>query len=171
MTDTGILQFIMRTFEGEASDDPTDRGNAGGRRTIWGITWALFHDRHPDIPYDAFLRLSHQQALEFYRAWLFEGYRLHTIADWRLKLAVVDFAVNSGPRTAIVALQRLVGVTADGVFGPVTEHAVAQFNAVQLCQKLIAARCRHYANTPEIRAVKRGGWFNRIATLLEVTVP
>ncbi|ACL58788.1 glycoside hydrolase family 108 protein [Methylobacterium nodulans] len=40
--------------------------------------------------------------------------------------AVFDFAVNSGPARAAIALQRLVGVADDGVIGAVTLAAVAR---------------------------------------------
>ncbi|KMO34766.1 hypothetical protein VQ02_18595 [Methylobacterium variabile] len=54
-----------------------------------------------------------------------------------LDYAVFDWAVNSGPARAAMALQRLVGVADDGKIGPITLKAVAGHDR----QKLIGSLC------------------------------
>jgi len=51
-----------------------------------------------------------------------------------------DWVVNSGARWPIVALQRLLGVTADGVLGPLTAHAAALRDGNRLAQQVRWAR-------------------------------
>lgn len=43
-----------------------------------------------------------------------------------LDLALLDFAVNSGPARAVIALQTIIGVAPDGKIGPLTLAAVAK---------------------------------------------
>ena len=57
-----------------------------------------------------------------------------------LDYALFDFAVNSGPKRAIIGLQRAVGVADDGVFGPITLAAVASRDARTLIGTLCAGR-------------------------------
>lgn len=45
-----------------------------------------------------------------------------------LCLVVFDAAVNQGPMTAIKLLQRTLGITDDGIFGPKTKAAIAELS-------------------------------------------
>jgi lysozyme family protein len=54
--------------------------------------------------------------------------------------AVFDFAVNSGPKRAAMFLQRVVGVTQDGVIGPVTLKAVGEHGSAAIIEALCDAR-------------------------------
>ncbi|RVU13206.1 glycoside hydrolase family 108 protein [Methylobacterium oryzihabitans] len=53
-----------------------------------------------------------------------------------LDYAVFDFAVNSGPGRAVMALQRALGVADDGRLGPVTLTALADKDPVALITAL-----------------------------------
>jgi len=57
-----------------------------------------------------------------------------------LDYAMADFAVNSGPRRAIMKLQKIVGVKVDGVLGVHTMAAVVKWNAGELVIKLCEVR-------------------------------
>lgn len=73
-----------------------------------------------------------------------------------------DFAVNSGPHTAIVTLQRVVGETQDGVIGPRTLQAVQSMPETRLVARYSGARLAFMANLPTWPAFGRG-WARRIA--------
>ncbi len=79
-----------------------------------------------------------------------------------LDYAVFDWAVNSGPARAAIALQCLVGVADDGHIGPITLKAVAG----QDRQKLIGSLCD--ARLAFLKALSTWptfgkGWSNRVA--------
>lgn len=57
-----------------------------------------------------------------------------------LDYAVYDYAVNSGPQRAAMALQRAVGVADDGVIGPITLKAVAKKDPRILIEHLCTER-------------------------------
>ena len=48
------------------------------------------------------------------------------LMPWPISLLVFDAAVNHGPRPAVLMLQRALRVTADGITGEETLHAVAE---------------------------------------------
>jgi lysozyme family protein len=78
-----------------------------------------------------------------------------------LDLAVFDFAVNSGPRRAIVHLQRIVGVKDDGVFGPGTLAAVAKRDAATIVRELCSSRIRFLRTLPTWKTFGKG-WTRRV---------
>src|SRR6185436_12909010 len=53
-----------------------------------------------------------------------------------LKEALFDWIVNSGPRHPVIALQRQLGVAADGVLGLKTADAANMKDGVRLAQKV-----------------------------------
>lgn len=64
-------------------------------------------------------------------------------------LALFDFAVNSGPGTAVKKLQACLGVTIDGQLGVATMLAIHSANPQNLVERLMAARrayCRNLKN-------------------------
>lgn len=57
-----------------------------------------------------------------------------------LDYALFDFAVNSGPKRAVIGLQRALGVGDDGKMGPITLAAVASRDTKTLIGTLCAGR-------------------------------
>lgn len=57
-----------------------------------------------------------------------------------LRLQMIDFAYNSGAQRAVRWLQRTLGMSVDGIFGPDTAAAVNRENGRLLNQAMIAAR-------------------------------
>lgn len=83
-----------------------------------------------------------------------------------LRYVIFDAAVNSGPKQAVIWLQRAAGVTADGVLGPKTLAAVAQLNTQGLKTRVLAHRLRMMSTLASWPAFSRG-WSRRIADLME----
>lgn len=86
---------------------------------------------------------------------------------------LLDFAIHSGEGTALRALQRLLGLSADGLVGPKTRQAVDSANRLTLAQRLLAYRLRLMGKllALEKNARYRQGWLNRISGLIELTPP
>ena len=72
-----------------------------------------------------------------------------------------DFNVNAGPHRATVTLQRALGITSDGVFGPQTLAAVQAANANDLIEKFSAEKIAFYDSLNQPRFIH--GWLNRVA--------
>lgn len=81
-----------------------------------------------------------------------------------IDLAVFDFAVNAGPRASVRLLQRVIGVSADGLVGPITLGAVKQFVAQSGAKPIIREHCelrREYYRSLDTFDVFGRGWLSR----------
>jgi len=77
---------------------------------------------------------------------------------------VFDFGVNSGPSTAVKFAQMVVGVSVDGVLGPITERAINDCDPVEFIEGLCAKRMAFLESLPTWPTFK-GGWSARVTDL------
>jgi len=138
MTTADVIAGVIAR-EGGFTNDPLDRGGP----TKYGIT-ARDLGRWRQLGRDATAAevqaLSTTEAGDIYSAWYVEPFA--AIADERLRAQLVDFGITSGVGTAAAALQRLLGVRADGQVGPITVAAAAAAGPF-LRAALVAARVRY----------------------------
>lgn len=90
--------------------------------------------------------------------------------DIAITIMVFDWAVNSGPGKAIKRLQELVGVTSDGVIGPITLKAAQEFGPTLLAS-LTHDRMMFYralVNQDPKKSKFLNGWMNRIGRVLKL---
>lgn len=78
-----------------------------------------------------------------------------------LDQVVFDFGVNAGPRTSIKRLQAVLGVDADGVIGPGTLAALAQYNVGSLIAVLSYSHTSYYQGLPGFGEFGEG-WVARV---------
>lgn len=153
--------------EGSFSNEQADPGNwTGGavgqgqlRGTKYGISAASFPTL--DIP-----NLTLDQARSIYKTSYWDKLCLDT-ADPGLGLIAFDSSVNNGVGAATKWLQAALGVTADGVFGPLSQKALANCQgdkAQQALTEMHASRIRFMAGLNNW-ANFSGGWSRRLAAL------
>ncbi|MDR3536714.1 MAG: glycosyl hydrolase 108 family protein [Acetobacteraceae bacterium] len=148
---------VTLTQEGGFSDNPNDPGGA----TNFGITLATLQaTRGTPVTVDDVRTMTRDEAVEIYRSNHWLPARCGDMPAG-VDLMVFDFGVNSGPRTAVKAVQRLVGVKDDGSVGPVTLNALSRADAKTLVNALAQARleyCRALPTWPDFGT----GWTNRV---------
>ena len=160
MTIEQILDEVLRR-EGGYVDHPRDRGGP----TNYGITRAtLAAWRKAPVTAEDVQRLTEAEARAIYLRQYVEAPGFDQIVDPRLRALLVDYGVHSGPRRAIMDLQRAAGVTVDGAIGPQTLAAVAVQGADALRRSVLQARGRHLARllSDPSQRVFAGGWLNRL---------
>lgn len=158
------LNFTLQ-WEGGYVDHPADPGG----KTNFGVTdrtyraWRTSHH----LPQRDVRLIERREVEQIYRG----GYWNEIQGDQLrvpLVLALFDFAVNSGPTTAVKALQGLLGVQRDGIIGPTTLEAILGRPQRTLALKLVESRRalfqRLAARRPEM-AVFLVGWRNRCDAL------
>lgn len=150
------LALVLQS-EGGNDDDPQDHGG----RTSRGIT---------QREYDAW-RTS--QGLPTQDVWTASQDDIETIYhdnywepycdDMPIGLDYVYFnnCVLAGPRRATILLQQALGVTADGMVGPMTLAAVASRDPASAIRAYSAAATTWYHSLNQPRFTK--GWLNRVA--------
>lgn len=131
------LKIILNN-EGGFVDDPDDPGG----RTNFGITQATYNNYNPgkDVK-----NITQDEVASIYM----KGYYIPSGAsqlDGKLATQLFDCAVNCGVVTAIKMLQKVIGVSVDGVFGPQTLSAVtgSHFNSDELARLYALERVRYY---------------------------
>lgn len=156
--DTLIDRVIER--EGGYVNHPADRGGP----TNWGITQATLKAwRQQPVSWADVQALTKDEARKIYRANYFAG--LGDVTDPKVLEFLFDYAVNSGPGRAVRALQSVIGVTADGAFGPMSKAALAKVDQATLYWPLVAERLDNYLRIigrDHSQAVFATGWANRI---------
>lgn len=146
------IPVILR-HEGGYVNHPNDPGG----ETKYGISKRAF-------PNEDIKNLTIERAKEIYKKYYWDRMGVEGIEDIQLCLHVFDHGVNAGARTSIRMLQRLAGVKADGVIGPITLGAV---NSQNLTEKFKQERINYYTRLAERRPklkVFLKGWINRVHT-------
>lgn len=160
-----VASLIDRVIDREGGyvDNPADRGGP----TKYGITLATLYEWRGRLvgAFDVQM-LSVDEARAIYRTKYFDDPGLDAVSDPGLQELLFDYAVNSGPTTAVKALQAALEVPVDGVLGPVTRAALTKVtNQPALFYRVKAERyealLRFVGVDPEQAAFVQG-WANRL---------
>src|SRR5262245_3920199 len=132
-----------------------------GGATMFGVTWQTYNAYRDfkGLPRRDVRQIDHQEIIEIYRNFFWRRAHADELPVG-LDLAVFDFAVNSGPATAIKYLQRALGIMADGHYGAVTAAAIKSSYLPQLIAAYVEERRRFGRGLSNYWANK-GGWENR----------
>ena len=146
------VEVILKREGGYLSAaEASAQGDPGGE-TKFGISKRAY----PELDISS---LTKEQAMEIYH----RDYWSPVSGDllpWPLCLFVFDSAVNQGTDAAIKMLQEILGVSIDGVIGPVTLN-LAQKSRSWHAAKFMSARARRYAQSKNFD--KFGdGWLTRL---------
>lgn len=130
--------IIWRDENGGTAITVVDNVLDPGGLTVGGV--AL--NRHPELTRENLLAMTYADFFAWYRVnyWTPNGC---DSLPWPVSLVVMDGEVNSGGEGA-KALQAALGVTQDGVIGPVTLAAVATHDPVDLAVRTCVKRDGFY---------------------------
>lgn len=151
---------LVDAWEGGAAY--TDRPDDAGGPTRHGVTLATLTAwrKTPCTPADVqALTAAEASAIRHGLYWAkVQGDQLPAGLD----LMVYDMAINMGPATAAKALQTVLGLTVDGVIGPVTLLGVHTFpDLAGLIEKLRVWRAMRYRGMTGFPVFGRG-WLKRV---------
>jgi len=161
MADYVAIADAIIQREGRFTDHPNDRGGA----TKYGITLrTLEWWRKRPVTVEDVKNLTLDEAREIYIHKYIKAPGFDKVPESMLQLQLVDFGVNSGPGAAILNLQEILGVPADGKLGPRTLEALSQADLNKVNIALLKRRLMMIA-----RIVKRDnkqvaflmGWIKR----------
>lgn len=161
-----IINEILRR-EGGFVDHPADRGGP----TNYGITMATLSQwRGRQVTTDEVRNLTESEARRIYLQEYLIRPGFNRLTNPKLQALVVDCGVNHGVSRAAKWLQRALGVTEDGVLGPVTLTAAQEASARLIYARVLATRARFYGriitDDPQ-QAAFAAGWAHRLAEFIE----
>lgn len=167
-----IVDEIIKKEGTAYTNDPADRGGP----TKFGITQATlsWYRKTPVTPEDV-KALTLDEAKAIYQQRYILGPKFNLIQDLDISGSamlysnIVDFGVMSGPQLAIIHLQEILSVPADGVLGPQTLGALQQSDLVQVNKQLVSRRCLMAArlckkDPTQVRFLV--GWLQRFLSFL-----
>ena len=163
---------VIFTHEGRYSNDPDDPGG----ETMYGISLRFLKgldladadiDHDGNIDGDDIKAMTIPEASKLYKKYFWDKMNLNVVPIDLLTLHLFDMGVNTGTKTAIKLLQRILDVTDDGILGRDTLTALLNWDAEDVLESYIAARFNYYnaimIKNPRLAKYKKG-WFNRITT-------
>lgn len=168
MADVALFAPKLLALEGGFVSDPDDPGGA----TNMGVTLGTWRDVGYDIDGDGDidagdLRLitPEQVVASVLKPHYWDRWKADDINNQSIAELLVDWLYNSGS-VAITTTQRLLGVKADGIVGPVTLKAVNSAGQRELFESVMHERRRYYeglaSRKPNMRKFLRG-WLNRLS--------
>ena len=157
----GMMQRIL-AHEGGYTNNPLDRGNwtTGkiGRGELKGTKFGISAMSYPHLDIK---NLTRAMACDIY----YEDFYFPFCGAVRwpaTRYQLLDYAVNSGVARATKALQKAVGVTPDGVIGPITTTAILRTLDGDITLHILADRLEYMASLSVWKTFGRG-WAKRIA--------
>jgi|TARA_R110002051_G_scaffold47840_2_gene94375 lysozyme family protein len=131
-----------------------------GGETNFGVTRATYEQYVGRQVMDGEMEgLTHDDVYPIYKENYWDAVRgddLPSGVDW----STFDWAVNSGKSRASKALQRIVGVEADGGIGPMTLQAVAEVEPEEIIKQMHYVRDNFYRSLDTFE-VFGNGWVRR----------
>ena len=131
-----------------------------GGETNFGVTRATYEQYVGRQVMDGEMEgLTHDDVYPIYKKNYWDTVRgddLPSGVDW----STFDWAVNSGKSRASKALQRIVGVEADGGIGPMTLQAVAEVEPEEIIKQMHYVRDNFYRSLDTFE-VFGNGWVRR----------
>lgn len=161
MTTAELIAGIL-TREGEGVP-PYHTWHDHGGRTSWGIDERSHPEAwQPGPP-------TRAEAIAIYARAYVAPFDVLGPLDEAIHVALVDDAVLSGLRASTTTLQRLLGVTIDGVLGPETAAAIGRADPRVLLVHLVQARAHRLARLVEADPTQLRflvGWIDRALAVL-----
>lgn len=161
-----IEQAFVRAKKTGWANDPLDKGGA----TMIGVTIGTYRTyckyKGRKTPSSTDLKnITYKEWRDIVHTMYWSKWKADLIENQHVANMIVDWVWASGQGIGIKRVQKLLGVTADGIVGPKTLAAVNDTDPKELFTKVYNARAAHFnaivkANPSQKKWLK--GWMNRI---------
>ena len=169
MADVNKLAPHILKFEGGYVNDPDDLGGATNKGVCFR-TYKLYRIRKglPQPTIEELKNISDDEFTDILKSMYWDACRADKIQSQVVANAIVDWAWHSGTTTAAKEIQKVLGVSSDGIIGNITLSAINSQSPLPLFGKIKAARIKYIErickSKPENQKFYRG-WMNRINDL------
>ena len=136
-----VTEILNEVLNKEGWPKYTEHPNDRGGPTKGGITLRTLEAwRHRRCTRKELQRLQKKEAVSILKRRYAETNGIQRLEGHILQAQVVDSAVLSGPVLAVKELQRVLGVTDDGICGKKTMAAIHELNQAEISNDLAIAR-------------------------------
>jgi len=143
---------IILKHEGGYVNDPNDPGG----ETKYGISKRAY-------PKINIKRLTKKDAREIYKKHYWNKIKADKLPP-EIRLAMFDFAVNSGVYRAISLIQKIVKAKRDGVLGPKTLRKISLNNPAKITERFLKERTYFYFRNKNF-SIYGKGWMKRLVDI------
>ena len=165
---TKLVPHILK-WEGGFVNDPDDLGG----HTCKGVcyrTYKLYCSRkkRPVPTIEDLKNISDEEFADILKTMYWDACRADKIESQSVANAIVDWGWNSGTVTAAKEVQKILGVTADGIIGNITLAAINSRSPLPLFGAIQQARLAYLDKICVSRPANRKylkGWYNRVNSL------
>lgn len=161
----------------EGGSKYTDLKNDPGGPTKYGISLLFLKklsliegdiDHDGDIDAEDIRAISESKSKELYYNYFWYPLHLQLINNDHLCLHLFDHGVNAGTKTAVKILQKMLGLTKDGIIGPKTSQKINEYtDPKELIINYANQRKNYYDQIIMINSHLmefKKGWYNRVDT-------
>jgi lysozyme family protein len=156
-----FLKKLLK-LEGGYVNHPNDKGGCTNK----GITIETFRNFYGEnLTCSDLKNITDEQVEAIYKDSYWDPCWGDKIQCPKIAQLIADWAVNSGVKTAIKGVQKIVGVTNDGIMGPMTLKAINEYPTKDLFDALKKARKEFYERIVEKNPSQScflKGWLNRL---------
>lgn len=165
---TKLIPHILK-FEGGFVNDPDDLGGHTNKGVTYQ-TYKLYKRRKglPEPTIEDLINLSNEEFTEILKSLYWDACLGDRINSQSVANAIVDWAWNSGTKTAVREVQRILGVEDDGIVGNITLAAINSYSPLPLFGAIQTARKFYIERICVARPKNKkwyNGWMNRINNL------
>lgn len=165
MADSKTLAPFILKWEGGYVNNPYDKGgetNKGITYNTWKQTFGDTHQR--------FIAMAPEDWNKIFKKNFWDAIKGDEIKSQKVANIMADWVWGSGVYYPVKHLQKIVGVNADGSFGPGTLAAVNRMSEDILFNKIVTDRkifLQNIVSNDASQNVFLKGWFNRLEDLIK----
>jgi lysozyme family protein len=167
---SNVNEILNEVLDKEGWPTYTEHPNDRGGPTKGGITLRTLESwRHRRCTRKELQRLQKNEAVAILQRRYAEANGIQRLEGHLLQPQLVDSAVLSGPVLAVKELQRVLGVTDDGICGPVTMTAINALNPAEISNNLAITRSLRMARIALDDPTQRVfllGWLTRTLSFI-----
>ena len=166
---TKLVPHILK-WEGGFVNDPDDLGGATCKGVCYR-TYKLYCSRkkRPVPTIEDLKNISYEDFADILKTMYCDACRADKIESQSVANAIVDWGWNSGTVTAANEVQKILGVTADGIIGNITLAAINSQSPLPLFGKIQQARIAYLERISNARPTNRKfmrGWILRVSSMI-----
>lgn len=162
-----LIPFILK-WEGGYVHHKNDKGGATNR----GVTYNTWEDyckrKGKEASLTTLRHMTKEEWRDIFTEHSWNPWQADKIASQRVANICVEWSWMSGARTAIKKVQKLLGVTADGIVGPKTLAAINGHSGDALFGQIKELRKKFYygiVKQDPTQQIFLKGWLNRLEDL------
>lgn len=157
-----FLNKLLR-IEGGYSNHKNDRGGCTNKGVTLSTYKAFFGS---GLNCDDLKKITDKEVTKIYKEGYWDPCYGDKIACSQVAYLLVDWAVNSGVKTAVKGIQELVGARVDGIMGTQTINCInSYYDPKELFEMLKDARVKYYHDFVKRNPSQKTfltGWMNRL---------